>query len=143
VPFYGQGMNCAFEDCAIFAECLDEHGDDWETVFSAYEKARKADADAIADLALNNFIEMRDSVADPVFLMKKKLELRLEEAFPGRFISTYGMVTFHRVPYARALNQGALQEKVLMDICRNATSLESIDLNSTLEQVERYLAEHI
>ena len=79
VPFFGQGMNCAFEDCTYFLELLDRHGPDWPALFSAFEKSRKADTDAIADLAIENFVEMRDRVADPRFLFRKKVELELEK----------------------------------------------------------------
>ncbi len=79
VPFFGQGMNCAFEDCTYFLALLDRHGPDWPAVFSAFEKSRKADTDAIADLAIENFVEMRDRVADPRFLFRKKVELGARE----------------------------------------------------------------
>ena len=86
VPFFGQGMNCAFEDCTYFLELLDRYGSDWPVLFSEFEKARKADTDAIADLAIENFVEMRDRVADPRFLFRKKVELELEKKYPGRFV---------------------------------------------------------
>src|SRR5512146_2850424 len=94
VPFFGQGMNCAFEDCAYLLGLLDRIGPDWTHLFSEFEGSRKADTDAIADLALENFIEMRDRVADPRFLFRKKVELALEARFPGHFVPKYAMVTF-------------------------------------------------
>ena len=135
VPFYGQGMNCAFEDCTLLNQIIDQHGDDWETVFSEYQLKRKADADAIAQLALDNFIEMRDSVANPKFLLKKKLERQLEEQFPGEFLSTYSRVTFHRLPYSEALEMGKIQDRILMEICNSTGKIEELDLKQVLAKV--------
>ena len=141
VPFYGQGMNCAFEDCTYLNECIDSQGNDWEKVFAEFEKMRKVDADAIADLALENFIEMRDSVADPKFLMKKKVEILLEEQFPGKFKSKYGMVTFSRIPYSNAMEKGRIQDEVLMDLCRQAESIDQVDMNEAYHLINKKLDE--
>ncbi len=127
VPFFGQGMNCAFEDCTYFLELLDRHGSDWPVLFSAFEKARKADTDAIADLAIENFVEMRDRVADPRFLFRKKVELELEKKYPGRFVPKYAMVTFHRTPYSIAAQRGAVQDRILGELCDSVQRLEDID----------------
>jgi|HubBroStandDraft_4_1064222.scaffolds.fasta_scaffold01270_11 kynurenine 3-monooxygenase len=127
VPFFGQGMNCAFEDCTYFLELLDRYGSDWPMLFSAFEKARKADTDAIADLAIENFIEMRDRVADPRFLFRKKVELELEKKYPGRFVPKYAMVTFHRTPYSIAAQRGAVQDDMLGELCDSVQRLEDID----------------
>lgn len=127
VPFFGQGMNCAFEDCTYFLELLDRHGPDWPVLFSEFEKARKADTDAIADLAIENFVEMRDRVADPRFLFRKKVELELEKKYPGRFVPKYAMVTFHRTPYSVAAQRGAIQDGMLGELCDSAQRLEDID----------------
>ena len=94
VPFFGQGMNCGFEDCRILDELIDQYGDDWKTILDEYQSIRKPDADAIADLAVNNFIEMRDKTADPKFLLQKKIEARLHEKYPGKWIPAYTQVTF-------------------------------------------------
>ena len=127
VPFFGQGMNCAFEDCTYFLELLDRYGSDWPGLFSAFEKARKADTDAIADLAIENFVEMRDRVADPRFLFRKKVELELEKKYPGRFVPKYAMVTFHRTPYSVAAQRGAVQDRMLGELCDSVQRLEDID----------------
>ncbi len=127
VPFFGQGMNCAFEDCTYFLELLDRYGSDWPVLFSAFEKARKADTDAIADLAIENFVEMRDRVADPRFLFRKKVELELEKKYPGRFVPKYAMVTFHRTPYSIAAQRGAVQDHMLGELCDSVQRLEDID----------------
>lgn len=127
VPFFGQGMNCAFEDCTVLNECLEEFGDDWDHVLLAWQERRKANADAIADLALENFVEMRDSVADPHFLLMKKVGLELERRFPEYFIPKYSMVTFHRTPYAVAKQRGRIQQEILENLTHGASGLAEID----------------
>ncbi len=117
VPFFGQGMNCGFEDCRIFDELMSQHKD-WSSLFQAYQKSRKSNADAIAHLALNNFIEMRDLVADPHFLSKKKIESRIAQLFPEQFISAYGMVSFTNIPYSEALHRGKQQNEVLEQLAK-------------------------
>lgn len=115
VPFYGQGMNCGFEDCRILMECLDVHGDDWASALGEYERLRKPAGDAIADLALENFIEMRDKVADTRFLWRKKIEAWIYEQYPSKLIPLYTMVTFSSdIPYNEALRIGREQD-VLME----------------------------
>ena len=127
VPFFGQGMNCAFEDCTYLLELLGRTGPDWPLLFSAFESSRKADTDAIADLAIENFVEMRDRVADPKFLFRKKVELELEKKYPGRFVPKYAMVTFHRTPYSVAAQRGAVQDRMLGELCDSVQRLEDID----------------
>lgn len=102
VPFYGQGMNAAFEDCVLLDECLAEFPDDRRTAINAFHERRKPDADAIADMALNNFIEMRDKTASRIFLARKKLEHVLHRVLPGVFLPLYNMVSFTTIPYASA-----------------------------------------
>lgn len=136
VPFFGQGMNCAFEDCTSLNEIMgrklemekQEIGEEWwKSVFEEYEQARKINTDAIADLAVENFVEMRDLVAQPKFLLKKKVEQALHQRFPEKFIPKYSMVTFHRIPYAVALSRGRLQEGVLDEICSTITTVDALD----------------
>lgn len=127
VPFFGQGMNCAFEDCTVFLELMDRHGPDWPKLFSEFERARQTNTDAIADLALENFVEMRDRVADPRFLFRKKVELALEAKYPHLFVPKYAMVTFHRVPYAVALSRGKIQDRLLTELCDSITQIEDLD----------------
>jgi kynurenine 3-monooxygenase len=124
VPFFGQGMNCGFEDCSVLSELMDEHGDDWKTILPLFEALRKPNAEAIADLALNNFIEMRDLVADPHFLHKKKIEKMIAEKYPEKYISPYQMVSFSHIPYSVALRQGAAINAVLEELTK-VDSLES------------------
>jgi kynurenine 3-monooxygenase len=127
VPFFGQGLNCGFEDCTSLVELLDRHGADWARVFTAFEKARKINTDAIADMAIENFVEMRDRVADPRFLFRKKVELALEARYPRHFVPKYAMVTFHRIPYSLALARGAVQDRMLTELCDPIERLEDLD----------------
>lgn len=127
VPFFGQGINCGFEDCTVFLELLGQYGADWARVFREFEIARKVNADAIADLAVENFVEMRDRVADPRFLLRKKVELALEARYPQLFVPKYAMVTFHRVPYSTALKRGQQQDRILSELCDGIESVESLD----------------
>jgi kynurenine 3-monooxygenase len=127
VPFFGQGINCGFEDCTVFLELLDRHGDDWKRIFGEFEKRRKINTDAIADMAVENFVEMRDHVADPKFLLRKKIELALESKYPNLFVPKYAMVTFQRVPYAIALQRGQVQDRILAGLCENITRVEDLD----------------
>lgn len=129
VPFFGQGINCGFEDCTILLELLDRHGADWNRIFTQFEEARKANTDAIADLAVENFVEMRDRVGDPHFLFRKKVELALEAKHPRRFVPKYSMVTFHRIPYATALQRGQKQDRMLTQLCEHIDRLEDLDWN--------------
>lgn len=129
VPFFGQGINCGFEDCSSLLELLDRHGAEWERVFSEFEKARKVNTDAIADLAVENFVEMRDRVADPRFLFRKKVELALEAKYPQLFVPKYAMVTFHRVPYATALKRGQMQDQMLTELCDPIDRVDDLDWN--------------
>lgn len=127
VPFFGQGMNCAFEDCTVFNECLEQHTGDWNTTFKAFEARRKEHTDAIAEMALENYFEMRDHVANPKFLLKKELEFALEERFPDRFIPRYSMVSFHRIPYAIARQRGEIQARILDELTADIDGLEDVD----------------
>ncbi len=127
VPFFGQGINCGFEDCTVLLELLDRYGPEWTRVFSEFEQARKINTDAIADLAVENFVEMRDRVADPRFLLRKKIELALEQKYPEYFVPKYAMVTFHRVPYSMALRRGQVQDAMLSELCQGIGRVEDLD----------------
>lgn len=113
VPFYGQGMNAAFEDCVVLDECLAQFPDNRERAFAEYFVRRKENADALADLAIENFIEMRDKTASKTFRAKKKLDHLLEAALPGVYLPLYAMVTFTRIPYAEAARRARLQDRIL------------------------------
>jgi kynurenine 3-monooxygenase len=113
VPFYGQGMNAAFEDCVVLDECLTRFTEDRQRAFAEYFERRKVNADALADLALGNFIEMRDKTASKTFRAKKKLDHFLEAALPGIYLPLYAMVTFTRIPYAEAERRARIQDAIV------------------------------
>jgi kynurenine 3-monooxygenase len=124
VPFHGQGMNCAFEDCVAIDAALDRY-EDWGRVFARIDRTRKPNADAIAQMALENYVEMRDSVRDPRFVLQKELSLKLEQLFPEHFIPRYSMVMFHHeIPYAVALERGRIQQEILDELAARTTSVE-------------------
>jgi kynurenine 3-monooxygenase len=129
VPFFGQGMNAAFEDCSVLNECINRYGEDWDVVFENFQLLRKDNTDAIADLAQENFIEMRDLVDDPDFQLRKKVEAELANRYPDIFVPKYSMVTFNRFPYSEALKKGRLQEKILRELTENINGIDKIDWN--------------
>ncbi len=136
VPFYGQGMNASFEDCRILNGLIEQRGTDWETVFDEFTNDRKSNADAIAQMAEENFYEMRDAVADPVFQRKRELETRLEQTFPDYF-SKYSMVTFREdLPYSVARQKGNAQDRLLMEICAGINNVSEVNLNEIFEKVK-------
>ena len=133
VPFYGQGMNAGFEDCRLLSEQIDkalesEKGIDWADLIKNFAQFRKENADAIADLALLNFKEMRNSVADDLFLKRKKIEAKLQSEFPDEWIPLYSMVTFSDLPYADAMKIGNVQDVVMKEFLsvNEITDLQSI-----------------
>jgi len=139
VPFFGQGLNCAFEDCTILMEYLDRYGADWPKVFAEFQQTRKANTDAIAELALENFVEMRDRVADPRFLFQKKVELALEGKYPDTFVPKYAMVTFHGLPYSVALARGRIQDRILAELCASIERTEDLDWETAARLITREL----
>ena len=119
VPFFGQGMNCGFEDCRILDELIEANGDNWKATLQQYQTLRKPDGDAIADLAINNFTEMRDRTADQKFLLQKKIEARLHEKYPDQWIPAYSQVTFSpHIRYSEALQRGQKQEAIMQEIMK-------------------------
>lgn len=141
VPFFGQGMNAGFEDCRILNDLLNRHDDNWELVLQRFQLQRKKDADAIAQLALDNFIEMRDLVADADFLLRKKIEARLHQLYPTQWIPLYSMVTFHDdMPYSVALETGKKQKKIMDEVMKNPgieTNWESLKFKEIIEALEK------
>lgn len=116
VPFYGQGMNAGFEDCFVLNQLLDKYKDNWEKTLSAYQEARIENANAISELALQNFVEMRDSVANEKFLLRKKIEAYMHQLYPTQWIPLYTMVTFSDIPYAEALRIGKKQAAIMDEV---------------------------
>ncbi|HEY5692065.1 MAG TPA: NAD(P)/FAD-dependent oxidoreductase [Cyclobacteriaceae bacterium] len=140
VPFYGQGMNAGFEDCFVLNELLDKYHDDWSKVLPEFQELRKPDNDAIAQLALDNFVEMRDLVADDEFLLRKRIESRLHEMYPKDWIPLYSMVTFKEdMRYSEALAKGKLQQQVMDEVMSRPdieTNWEQLDLKKIVEKLE-------
>lgn len=137
-PFHGQGMNCAFEDCKELNELLG--GSDWSAAFTAFARSRRPNTDAIADMAIENYEEMRDTVRHPKFQLQKALSLQLERRFPDRFVPRYSMVMFHEeIPYAVAFERGRIQNNILAQLTRNANSLDEIDDAAAATLIEQQL----
>jgi kynurenine 3-monooxygenase len=132
VPFYGQGMNAGFEDITVLNECMEKYGDDWEKIFQEYQKARKPNADAIAELSYRNFIEMSSKTADESFILRKKIEKWFSEKHPEKWLPLYSRVTFSHRPYAEALKEGNRQ-KAIMDEVMKLPNIKENWQNSTVE----------
>jgi kynurenine 3-monooxygenase len=141
VPFHGQGMNCCFEDCVEFDACMGKHAS-WEKVFAEFGALRKPNTDAIAAMALDNYLEMRERVADPKFQLQQALSLELERRFPQRFIPRYSMVMFHHeIPYQTALRRGTVQTLLLAELTAGAVStLKDIDFERAEQEIHAKLA---
>jgi kynurenine 3-monooxygenase len=137
VPFYGQGMNSGFEDCTIFNEMLNEYGEDTLALFENFSKTRKPDADAIAELAIQNFIEMRDKVGDPQFLYRKKIEKVITSKYPEKYTPAYSLVTFSHTPYSKALKLGDARNEILNKIAE----IENVETKMDTPQVQLMLNE--
>jgi len=125
VPFYGQGMNSGFEDISILYEMIEKHGDDWEIIFMEYQKSRKPNADAIAELSYRNFMEMSSKTADDKFLLQKKIEKWFSDKHPDKWIPLYSRVTFSDRPYTEALAIGDLQNAIMEEVLKT-DNIESI-----------------
>ena len=139
VPFYGQGMNASFEDVRIFMELLDQIGDDWEKLFKEFQDQRVNDADAIGDLAVDNFYEMRDKVDDVPFIRKRKIEMQLEQQFPD-YYSKYSLVSFKQeLPYAKAKEKGRAQDEKLLQMCER-NDFDKISLEDFYKEMQQIKA---
>jgi len=145
VPFHGQGMNCAFEDCSLLAALVaagpPAQSPDWPNVFTAFARERRPNTDAIAHMALDNYVEMRDSVRDPKFVRQRALAQELERRFPERFVPRYSMVTFHpEIPYAEALRRGEVQQALLDEVDAFAALGTPLDESSLRARIEARLS---
>jgi kynurenine 3-monooxygenase len=126
VPFFGQGMNCGFEDCRILDELIEKYEEGWQAILREYQALRKPDADAIADLAVGNFTEMREKTADPKFLLQKKIEAKLHEKYPDKWIPAYSQVTFSPyIRYSEALRNSSRQEAIMQQVMQ----MENVEQN--------------
>jgi kynurenine 3-monooxygenase len=125
VPFYGQGMNSGFEDCTVLNDLMIKHNENWEAVFNEYNETRKPDGDALQDLSLDNYYEMRDYVADEGFLLRKKIEAKYTDLYPKKWLPLYSQVTFSTIPYHVAYNQGKIQDSI-MDEVMNMPNIDKV-----------------
>ena len=138
VPFYGQGMNASFEDVVVFDQILNQYQGDWQTVFKHYEKVRKKDTDAIADLAVDNFHEMKEHTASPLFQAKRKLETAFEKEFPETYYSKYSLVTFNEhIGYHEAMLQGRAQDKAILNLLSDKKLPDTLSLKAKLDKVQQ------
>ncbi|TNF25738.1 MAG: hypothetical protein EP319_15660 [Deltaproteobacteria bacterium] len=138
VPFFGQGMNCGFSDIQFLLDQIEQNGDDWSSTFEKYNDHQKKNGDAVADLSLENFVEMSDKVGDEKFLLRKKVEHTLENAFPNKFRSRYAMTTYTLIPYHKVIEAGKVQSKILDSICDKVTTIDDIDMS----EAEKLIDEH-
>ena len=127
VPFFGQGMNASFEDCTVLMDCVDSGDDNWLDIFSSYNKMRKSDADAIAQMAIENYIEMRDSVAQSDYKAKREIAHSLSIEFPDRFIPRYNMVSFTSIPYSEVYKRGKIQQEIISQLMENELDLQKAE----------------
>jgi kynurenine 3-monooxygenase len=140
VPFFGQGMNCGFEDCAVLNSLIEKHNDNWSEILPEYQSLRKPDGDAIADLALNNFVEMRDKVADPRFLLQKKIEASFSKKYPDKWIPLYSQVTFSpQIRYSEAQVNGQRQEAIMQQVME----IQDIENKWQDEEIEQMILEKL
>ena len=127
VPFFGQGMNASFQDCSALAILMDQIEDEWTAIFNAFSSTQVENGHAIADMAIENYLEMRDHVNDTEYKKRRNVELKLERMFPGRFIPRYSMVSFHQIPYSEVYQRGRKQFKIIDDVLKADPSGQSID----------------
>jgi kynurenine 3-monooxygenase len=140
VPFFGQGMNCGFEDCTVLDKLLEKYGDDWTKILPEFQQLRKPNGDAIAQLALDNFIEMRDLVGSEKFLLRKKIEAHFSEKYPDKWLTLYSQVTFSPdIPYSTALSNGRKQDQVMSKIM----DLPGIETKWNSAEIEKMILDEI
>jgi kynurenine 3-monooxygenase len=135
VPFYGQGMNAGFEDCTVLSELMEKHGGNWEAILEEYNRERKPDGDALQDLSLGNYFEMRDFVADPMFLLRKKIEAKFSTLYPDKWMPLYSQVTFSSIRYSVALKQGEVQKGIMDQIMEKSDIVENWDSPEVMDQI--------
>jgi kynurenine 3-monooxygenase len=139
VPFYGQGMNSGFEDCSVFNDLYERTNANWDVLFEEFSKLRKPDGDAIANLALYNYIEMRDLSGDPDFLLRKKIEKKFSTLYPNKWMPLYSQVTFSHIRYSDALNKGNEQRAIMDKIMSMDNIYDRWDDQEVIEQLLTYV----
>ena len=138
VPFFGQGMNASFEDCQILLDCLSISNNNWELALPLFNKTRKPDVDSIAKMAIENYIEMRDLVTQPNYILRKKIASTLSEKFPHKFIPRYNMVSFSSIPYSEVYKRGEIQQEIISELMCEKLDLckAEILINRRLKEIE-------
>jgi kynurenine 3-monooxygenase len=139
VPFYGQGMNGGFEDCSVLSELMQKHNENWDAIFAEYSVIRKPDGDALQDLSLNNYYVMRDYVADPKFLLQKKIEAKFSKLYPDKWLPLYSQVTFSEIRYSDALKNGQIQDQIMKEVME----LTDIETRWDSDEVMQKILENI
>ena len=140
VPFHGQGMNCGFEDALELIETMQNSDNSWLDIFEQVDKKRKVNGDAIADMAIENYITMRDSVRDDKFLLRNSLAFELENRFPEYFCPRYSMVMFHHLPYVEAKNRGVIQEAILQQLTTDINEVSAVDFEAAEKLIKQKLS---
>jgi kynurenine 3-monooxygenase len=135
VPFYGQGMNAGFEDCTVLNNLMHKHNHDWEAIFAEYSKERKPDGDALQDLSLENYYVMRDFVADPAFLLRKKIEAKFSELYPDKWLPLYSQVTFSNIRYSVAYKQGKIQGEIMDQVMETPGIEQKWDSQEVMDKI--------
>ncbi len=135
VPFYGQGMNAGFEDCTVMNRLMHKHNENWEAIFEEYSIERKPDGDALQDLSLDNYFVMRDYVADPAFLLRKKIEAKFSELYPNKWLPLYSQVTFSNIRYSVAYNQGKKQTEIMDQVMEIPSIEENWDSQIVMDKM--------
>jgi kynurenine 3-monooxygenase len=135
VPFYGQGMNAGFEDCTVLWDLMQKHNHDWTAIFDEYSRERKPDGDALQDLSLDNYYVMRDYVADPAFLLRKKIEAKFSELYPDKWMPLYSQVTFSEIRYSVAYKQGQVQNGIMDQVMEMPHIEEKWDSSEVMDKI--------
>src|SRR5690606_960322 len=135
VPFYGQGMNAGFEDCTKMWELMQKHNENWEKVFEEYSVTRKPNGDALQELSLYNYLVMRDYVADPMFLLRKKIEAKFSTLYPKRWMPLYSQVTFSEIPYSEAYEEGQKQNVIMEEVMATPNITEIWDSEEIMNKM--------
>ena len=131
-------MNAAFEDCTILNAMMDDYNGEWGKMFSDFSKKRKKDTDAIADMAIENYVEMRDLVNNAGFLLSKQIERELGKKFPEKFIPRYSMVSFHRIPYAEVYARGQKQASIVKALMKDIDREQDLNMDYATELIDKY-----
>lgn len=140
VPFYGQGMNCGFEDCTVLWELMQKHNEDWKKVFEEYQLMRKPDGDGVQDLSLHNYYVMRDYVANPNFLLQKKIEAHFSEKHPDKWMPLYSQVTFSHIRYSEAWKKGQIQDAIMKKVM---AEIDNIDEKWNSQEIENAILKEL